>query len=202
VNLAEIHDFLGCRTPGAWVEAALKNQETLLLDHKNNEFKAASTALMMIGKYGHLYELANRMSKLAREELVHFEQVMKILKERGIPVSHLTASRYAGTLHKQIRKEEPYRLIDTLVVGAFIEARSCERFEAVVPGLDAELAKFYGGLLESESRHFQGYLKLAYLYGDAQDVDSAVGRFREIEQELIVTPDKEFRFHSGVPALP
>lgn len=201
MNLGEIHDFLGCRTPSAWVETALKNQETLLLDHKNNEFKAASTALMMMGKYGHLYELANRMSKLAREELVHYEQVLKILKGRGIPISHLTASRYAGSLHKEIRKEEPYRLTDTLVVGAFIEARSCERFEAVVPFLDAELAKFYSGLLESESRHYQGYLKLAYLYGEASDIEQAIERFRELERVLIESPDKEFRFHSGVPEV-
>ena len=90
--------------------------------------------------------------------------------------------------------------MDVLVVGAFIEARSCERFAALVPRLDAELAKFYAGLLESEGRHYLGYLKLAYLYGDAADVDARIEVVRAVERELITTPDEQFRFHSGVPA--
>jgi tRNA-(ms[2]io[6]A)-hydroxylase len=98
-----------------------------------------------------------------------------------------------------VRSHEPVKLVDTLVVGAFIEARSCERFEALVPHLDEELGKFYFGLLKSEARHFQGYLKLAYQYGDAKDVEQVIVRVRAAEQELIESPDEEFRFHSGVP---
>ncbi|MNG16221.1 tRNA-(MS[2]IO[6]A)-hydroxylase (MiaE) [compost metagenome] len=86
------------------------------------------------------------------------------------------------------------------MVGAFIEARSCERFEALVPHLDEDLGKFYGGLLKSESRHYQGYLKLAYQFGDARDVDQTIEKVRAAEQTLIESPDEEFRFHSGVPA--
>jgi len=99
-----------------------------------------------------------------------------------------------------LRGGEVERLVDVLVVGAFIEARSCERFAALVPRLDAELAKFYAGLLESEGRHYRGYLKLAYLYGDAADVDARIEVVRAVERELITTPDEQFRFHSGVPA--
>lgn len=198
--LTEVHQFLGCKTPPAWVEAALREQDTLLLDHKNCEFKAASTALSMIAKYhGHI-DLINLMSKLAREELRHHEQVLRIMKNRGVGLRPLSAARYASGLRKEVRSHEPVKLVDTLVVGAFIEARSCERFEALVPHLDAELGKFYFGLLKSEARHFQGYLKLAYQYGEAADVERAVVRFREIERELIESPDNEFRFHSGVPA--
>ena len=69
----------------------------------------------------------------------------------------------------------------------------------LVPHLDEELGKFYHGLLKSEARHFQDYLKLAYQYGDAADVDTAIIRVRERERELIESPDAEFRFHSGVP---
>ena len=90
--------------------------------------------------------------------------------------------------------------MDTLVVGAFIEARSCERFEALVPHLDEELGKFYFGLLKSEARHYQGYLKLAYQYGEAADVLRTIEKVRQAERELIESPDSEFRFHSGVPA--
>lgn len=195
----DIHDFLACPTPAAWVDAALADQETLLIDHKNNEFKAASTAMALIAKYNQSLDLVNFMSRLAREELVHHEQVLRIMKKRRIEARPISASRYASGLRKQVRNHEPQKLVDTLVVGAFIEARSCERFEALVPHLDEELGKFYGGLLKSESRHFQGYLKLAYQYGEASDVERTVERVRETERELIESPDEEFRFHSGVP---
>jgi len=199
--LPEIHDFLGCRTPDAWVQAAVQQQEIMLLDHKNCEFKAASTALSLIAKYGQHLDLINYMSRLAREELVHHEQVLRILKKRKIGLRPVSASRYASGLRAVVRTHEPHKLVDTLVVGAFIEARSCERFEAVVPYLDEELSKFYFGLLKSEARHFQNYLRFAYQYGDAADVERSVARVRAVEQELIESPDTEFRFHSGVPML-
>lgn len=199
--LPEIHDFLGCRTPDAWVQAAVQQQELMLLDHKNCEFKAASTALSLIAKYGQHLDLINYMSRLAREELVHHEQVLRILKKRKIGLRPVSASRYASGLRAIVRTHEPHKLVDTLVVGAFIEARSCERFEAVVPHLDEELSRFYFGLLKSEARHFQNYLRFAYQYGEAADVERSIARVREAEQALIESPDPEFRFHSGVPVL-
>lgn len=195
----EIHNFLGCVTPDAWVRAALADQEILLIDHKNCEFKAASTALSLMAKYSSHVDLLNAMSRLAREELVHHEQVLRIMKRRKIGLRPVSAARYASALRALVRTHEPHKLVDTLVVGAFIEARSCERFAALVPHLDAELGKFYGGLLKSEARHYQGYLKLAYQYGDEADVTSTVERVRAAECELIESPDTEFRFHSGVP---
>lgn len=201
MNLPEIHEFLGCRTPDAWIAAALADQQTLLIDHKNCEFKAASTALSLMAKYSTYVDLLNAMSRLAREELVHHEQVLRIMKRRKIGLRPVSAARYASGLRKIVRTHEPYKLVDTLVVGAFIEARSCERFEALVPHLDEELGKFYFGLLKSEARHFQGYLKLAYQYGDERDVNQAIERVRAAERELIESADTEFRFHSGVPTL-
>jgi len=201
MNFPEIHEFLGCRTPAAWINAALADQQTLLIDHKNCEFKAASTALSLMAKYSTYVDLLNAMSRLAREELVHHEQVLRIMKRRKIGLRPVSAARYASGLRKVARTHEPHKLVDTLVVGAFIEARSCERFEALVPHLDEELGKFYFGLLKSEARHFQNYLKLAYQYGDARDVDQAIERVRAAERELIESPDTEFRFHSGVPPL-
>lgn len=200
--LPEVHEFLGCRTPDAWVEAALSQQDVMLIDHKNCEFKAASTALSMIAKYGAYSDLVIMMSRLAREELVHHEQVLRLMKKRKVEWRPLSASRYASGLRAVVRSHEPVKLVDTLVVGAIIEARSCERFEALVPHLDEELGRFYYGLLKSEARHFQGYLKLAYQYGDAADVDRVIEKVREVEAVLIGSPDDEFRFHSGVPAIP
>lgn len=198
--LADIHDFLGCRTPQAWVEAALADLPTLLIDHKNCEFKAASTALSLIAKYPVHGDLMNMMSRLAREELVHHEQVLRLMKKRKIELRPLSAARYASALRKQVRSHEPVKLVDTLVVGAFIEARSCERFDALVPHLDEELGAFYHGLLKSEARHYQGYLKLAHQHGDAADIAKVIERVRVAEAELIESPDIEFRFHSGIPA--
>ncbi|WP_459205358.1 tRNA-(ms[2]io[6]A)-hydroxylase [Pseudomonas sp. MLB6B] len=197
----EIDAFLGCRTPDAWIEAALADQETLLIDHKNCEFKAASTALSLIAKYnGHL-DLIHMMSRLAREELVHHEQVLRIMKRRGVELRPVSAGRYASGLRRAVRAHEPAKLVDTLVVGAFIEARSCERFAALVPHLDDELATFYHGLLKSEARHYQGYLKLAHHYGERSDIARVIEKVKEVEADLISSVDQEMRFHSGVPMV-
>lgn len=198
--IEEIYEFLGCRTPQAWVETALQNQELLLLDHKNNELKAASSALALINRYCEDAELCNYMSKLAREELVHHEQVLKIIKRRGIKLRPVSASRYAAGLKGQVSKSEPFRLVDTLIVGAFIEARSCERFNAIAPFLDAELQDFYVGLLQSEARHYQNYLRFATKFSTKQIVSERVSRIRGLEKSLIESVDQQFRFHSGVPA--
>ena len=139
------------------------------------------------------------MSRLAREELLHFEQVVNLLAERGIRYIHLGASRYAGGLRDQLRKDAKGQMIDTLIVGAFVEARSCERFARLVPLLDPDLAKFYRSLLRSEARHFEDYLALAALYSE-EDIAPHVQRIREVERLLISTEDPVFRFHSGVPA--
>lgn len=198
-DLGAIRDFLGSETPAAWVEAAKVNVPLLLLDHKNCEYKAASNAINLMAKYQERLELINAMSRLAREELVHYEQVVKILKARNIPLVPLTPSRYAMGLRKLVRRHEPGMLTDVLLVSAFIEARSCERFGAVAPHLDAALSKFYSGLLASEARHYLGYVNLAHLYSDADDIAERIAAIRPVEQALISDPDPDFRFHSGVP---
>lgn len=197
--ISEITDFLGTTTPQGWIEAAIADQDVLLLDHKNCEYKAASNALNLMAKYNTREALMNAMSRLAREELVHHEQVMKLMKKRGVALHTLSASRYAVGLRQMVRRTEPGMLTDILVISAFIEARSCERFNALYPFLDEELGRFYKGLLESEGRHFTGYLKLAHLYGDADDIAARIAAIRPVEQALIADPDPEFRFHSGLP---
>lgn len=196
--LGDIPQFLGNTTPDAWIARALNEQDVLLIDHAQCEKKAASTALSMMYKYVDRRELLTRMSKLAREELVHFDQVLKIMDGRGIAYRHLAAGRYAGALHEQVRKPEPQRLVDRLILGAFVEARSCERFARLVPHLDIELAKFYGSLLKSEARHYRHYLGLAEQYAK-EPITPRIEAFREREAELIAAPDDTFRFHSGVP---
>ena len=114
---------------------------------------------------------------------------------------HMSPARYAGGLRSDIRTSEPGRLIDTLIIGAFIEARSCERFAKLAPYLDDELAKFYRSLLKSEGRHYQDYLGLARDYA-GEPIDDRVEFFRQVERELIESADEtEFRFHSGAPVF-
>lgn len=201
--LGDIPDFLGNRTPQAWVDAALENLPVLLIDHAQCEKKAASAAMSMMYKYVDRRELLSKMSKLAREELVHFDQVLKLMDDRGIQYTHLTAGRYAGALHEIIRKSEPEKLVDRLILGAFVEARSCERFAALVPELcqrgDEVLGRFYYSLLKSEARHYKDYLALARQYSEPEITDRVIA-FRELEASLIELPDDTFRFHSGVPA--
>lgn len=197
--LDDIKIFLGCETPDGWIQAALANQALLLIDHAHCEKKAASTAMTLMFRYVDRTDLLNKMSRLAREELIHFEQVLAIMEARGIRYDHLTPARYAGGLRAAVRTHEPGRLVDVLIVGAFIEARSCERFAKLAPCLDAELAKFYRSLLKSEGRHYQDYLGLAR-EAAGESIDDRIALFRGIENELILSPDDEFRFHSGAPS--
>lgn len=195
--LAEIQAFLPCATPDRWIENALENQTLMLIDHANCEKKAASTALSLINRYTDNFELLNKMSRLAREEMRHFEQVIALMKRRKIPYEHVSASRYAAGLRDLARKEDPAKLIDVLIIGAFIEARSCERFALLAPHLDAELEKFYMSLLKSEARHYQDYLKLAKTVAGDQSIDDRIELIAERERELIESADTQFRFHSG-----
>ena len=199
MTTASVHALLACPTPKAWLRAVTQNLDTLLIDHANCEKKAAATAMNLIFRYGErLPELQDGLSKLAREELRHFEQVTRIMRRRGVTYKPLTAARYAEGLRKHLRKQEAQRLTDLLVIGAFIEARSCERFEALVPVLDKDLAEFYHGLHAAEARHFQLYLGMAKKYG-AGDVEERVAVIAAAEAELIRSEDPLFRFHSGVP---
>ncbi|MFI0473894.1 tRNA-(ms[2]io[6]A)-hydroxylase [Halomonas sp. HMF6819] len=191
--------FLACPTPDAWLGWALANPETLLIDHAQCEKKAASTAMHLLYRHVDQPLLLAKMSQLAREELLHFEQVVGLMERRGVTYTHLSASRYAEGLRQHLRPNEPERLIDILIIGALIEARSCERFARLIPYLDEELARFYRTLVKSEGRHFEDYLLLARQQ-TAEPIDDRIAFFVAREAELITSPDTAFRFHSGVPA--
>jgi len=193
--------FLDTATPDDWLDEAGKRLPEMLLDHANCELKAASTALGFLYRYPERTALAQRMSRLAREELRHFEQVRSIMDEMGIPFERLTASRYAGGLRDAVRHEEPFKLLDMLLVGALIEARSCERFAKIAPRLPERLGRFYAGLLASEARHFEHYVAFAKSEcGVTEDeIDVRLDALKAIEAALITEPDDEFRFHSGLP---
>lgn len=144
--------------------------------------------------------LIDSMVLLIKEELHHFWQVREIMVARGIPYVKMTASRYAKGLLGETRTHEPLMLVDKLICGAYIEARSCERFAALAPLLDPELSRFYLSLLRSEARHYQDYLSLAQQVAGG-DIQDRVDFFGAVEAKLIQSHDDNFRFHSGVPAV-
>jgi tRNA-(ms[2]io[6]A)-hydroxylase len=204
-------DFLKARTPAAWCELAMANLDTLLLDHATLELKAAHQAQQIIWKYGAdrcgifpdarvQMDLLQQMSRLAREELRHYEQVLSVLAERELLYSPLSPSGYAAALHGHMRSAEPDRLIDTLIIDALIEARSCERFYTLTQQLETPepgLAKFYRSLLRSEARHFSNYLELAKRIGGPA-VTGRIDELRALEGPLMFVDSPELRLHSGV----
>ena len=157
---------------------------------------ALSKKLISRSHFVHGDELIDKMVLLIKEELHHFGQVLTIMQSRGMAYDNIGASRYARGMMQHVRTHEPAKLTDTLICGAFIEARSCERFAMLAPHLDPELDKFYTSLLRSEARHFQDYLTLAQRVSK-DDISERVALFRSVESALITEPDTEFRFHSG-----
>lgn len=200
VDLSAVYGFLGARTTPDWVAAAIADLPLIIQDHANCEKKAAGTAMNLLFRYEFSYDLQRKLAQLIREEMLHYEQVLGIMNERGQEWRYLSAGRYAKGMLKHKRTYEPAAMIDVLIIGAFIEARSCERFAALAEVIDDErLAKYYRYLLKSESRHFEDYLALAQSLS-TEAIDERVAFFREVEAELIISPDAELRFHSGSPA--
>lgn len=199
VDLSFVYDFLGARTTQSWVNAAIANLPLIIQDHANCEKKAAGTAMNMMFRYEFSYDLQCKLAQLIREEMLHYEQVLGIMNNRGQDWEYLSAGRYAKGMLKHKRTYEPAAMIDILIIGAFIEARSCERFAALAEVInDERLAKYYRYLLKSESRHFEDYLALAQSLSE-DSIDERVAFFKEVEAELISSPDTELRFHSGAP---
>ncbi|KGJ96360.1 tRNA isopentenyl-2-thiomethyl-A-37 hydroxylase MiaE [Colwellia psychrerythraea] len=178
-----------------------KRGDLASLANKNNISKAifpkSNTAQ---GQSPFSQNLIDKMVLLIKEELHHFYQVLEIMVKRDIPFDGITAGRYAKGMLKHVTTYEPNALIDKLIIGAFIEARSCERFAKLAPHLDDELNKFYVSLLRSEARHYQDYLALAaQVAGEGVDISERISYFAKVEAELISSPDEDFKFHSGSP---
>jgi tRNA 2-(methylsulfanyl)-N6-isopentenyladenosine37 hydroxylase len=192
---------LAAATPQAWYQTARERWPDLLIDHAACEKKAASSALSLLFTYAEDMPFARALSRLAREELRHYEQVLARLDEAGIPYRRLPPGRYALSLRRAVARLEPARRLDLLLVAALIEARSCERFGGLVPLLPCGLASFYATLAESESRHGALYMSFAQAHaaGTGLDCGARYDALAALEAELITCPDPEFRFHSGPP---
>ena len=189
--------ILAAPTTAAWVDSACAHWRTLLVDHAHCEKKAASSALALIFAYPEDGPLGLAVSRLAREELRHFEQVSQQMLRLGVPMERQRPGRYATGLRAALASHEPMRKLDLLLSSALIEARSCERFGLLAPRLAEPLGGFYATLARSEARHYELYLKLAAASAGKLPWRLRLRELAAIEAELATAPDALMRFHSG-----
>jgi tRNA 2-(methylsulfanyl)-N6-isopentenyladenosine37 hydroxylase len=190
-------NLLRLATSDQWLDLALRNIDIILLDHSHCELKAANNAINLMFRYPGHTKLVESLTAIAREELEHFHQVNQILADRQIPLAPLHSPPYAAALKKQIRSNGEERLLDCLLVGGLIEARSHERLGLLAAHLpEPELAAFYRSLMASEARHFGAFWSLADTYFDRQIVQDRLAALAIIESDLLVELHPEPRIHS------
>ncbi|UJB71584.1 tRNA-(ms[2]io[6]A)-hydroxylase [Acaryochloris sp. 'Moss Beach'] len=189
--------FLQQPTCPEWIDQALQNLDTILLDHSHCERKAAGVAVNMMFRYPSYTKLVRTLTAIAREELEHFELVNQWLDRRDIPMAPLPAPPYGSKLSAQVRRDEPERLLDMLLVSGLIEARSHERLGLLAQHLpDPELAKFYRSLMASEARHYGAYWVLATTYFEVDEVTARLQELATVESELLASLHPHPRIHS------
>jgi tRNA-(ms[2]io[6]A)-hydroxylase len=188
---------LAAPTSPEWAPRALAQLDEILVDHAHCEKKAASTAVSLLFRYPTEPALCAVLPALAREELVHFEQVLAALAARGVPFRRQVPSPYAARLTAAIRPNEPERMLDTLLCLALIEARSCERMRLLAEALGEDpLAALYRSLLACEARHHQAYVELANAVALAGQVRDRLAELARHEAAVIAEPSSLARLHA------
>jgi tRNA 2-(methylsulfanyl)-N6-isopentenyladenosine37 hydroxylase len=188
---------LQSETSARWLAQVDAHLDEILIDHAHCEKKAAGTALNLIFAYVEDQELCREMAFIVNEELEHFRLVLDLLNRRGIRFRRLTPSTYGRELNDLVRKQEPQRAVDRLLVAGLIEARSCERFHALAEHVtDPELAAFYAGLFESEARHHTTYTRLAKHFAPEEVVIARLDELAALEAAIIDRGEALPRMHS------
>ncbi len=184
-------------SPERWLRQVMAGLDELLIDHAHCEKKAAATAMNLLFAYVENVPVCRAMTEIVQEELSHFHLVLDVLARRGVQFRRLRPSRYADRLRSLVRKTEPQRAVDRLLIAALIEARSCERFALLRDCLpDAELAAFFGGLFESEARHHSTYVRLAKEFAPEETVRTRLEQLAAAEAAIIAEGDDVPRMHS------
>lgn len=180
-----------------WLDEVEGHLEEVLIDHAHCEKKAAGTALNLIFAYVDRPSLVRELTPIVSEELAHFRLVLDLIEDRGMRFRRLVPSSYGRKLNDLVRKQEPGKAIDRLLVAALIEARSCERFCLLRDRLqDRELADFYGGLYASEARHHAVYVELAKLFASEDQIRDRLDELAAAEAAIIDEGDPMARVHS------
>ncbi len=184
-------------TDSSWFDQVDAHLEEVLIDHAHCEKKAAGTALNLIFHYVEDIELCREMTVIVNEELEHFHMVIELLERRGIRFRRLRPSQYGNKLHALVRKTEPERAVDRLLVAGLIEARSCERFQALARHVDdPQLAEFYRSLFESEARHHTTYTRLANHFAPEEVVNRRLEELYDAEAAIMAQREPLARMHS------
>lgn len=184
-------------TSDRWLRQVERHLHEVLIDHAHCEQKAASTAMDLMFDYVEHEELCHEMSEIVREELEHFFLVRELLKQRGVRFRRLKPGTYGRKLKELVRRQEPQRAVDRLLVGALIEARSCERFVLLRDHLtDPQLKHFYGSLYESEARHHATYVRLAREFASDPEVQDRLQELAIAEAAIIDEGCELPRVHS------
>ncbi|HYT59631.1 MAG TPA: tRNA-(ms[2]io[6]A)-hydroxylase [Haliangiales bacterium] len=184
------------KIPADWLPKVVSDLPAVLVDHAHLERKAATTALNL-EKYRDLYPRVGELNAIAIEELQHFQLVLDLLERRGIPFGQPYPSPWISGLMKSIRSGQRHQVIDHLICCALIEGRSCEKFQVLARELesrDADLAKFYAGLVESEGNHYAAYLLMARGIDDAE-TDRRLDFYLDLEAKLIREPNPRPMLH-------
>jgi tRNA 2-(methylsulfanyl)-N6-isopentenyladenosine37 hydroxylase len=181
VDLIEAHDFSAVLSDHAWCEK-----------------KAASNAIAIITYNSDLEDLVDEMILIAKEELDHFDRVVKLIKKRGLKLIREEKDDYVNDLFKFMKKDgSRYQsLCERLLFAALIEARSCERFKTLSEHVkDEELAEFYRELMISEAGHYTTFLNFARKYAVGVDVEKRWKEWLEYENEVIQKYGKSQTIH-------
>ncbi|MFM8290265.1 MAG: tRNA-(ms[2]io[6]A)-hydroxylase [Planctomycetia bacterium] len=191
--------MLSLQSPSSarWLAQVESGLDEILIDHAHCEKKAAGVAMNLLFSYVDHVELAREMTEIVEEELAHFRLVLDLLDRRGIRFRKRNPSRYGQLLHERVRRAEPGRAVDRLLVAGLIEARSCERFALLGDHVaDAELRDFYRGLFESEARHHATYVRLACGFAPEEGVRARLQQLAAEEAAIIDQGDPVPRMHS------
>jgi tRNA-(ms[2]io[6]A)-hydroxylase len=174
----------------------------VLVDQAHCEKKAASTALALLFRHPERTALLVPLARLAREELGHFADVVRVLGERGVALRHQVPSSYATALLAAARATEPGRLVDTLLCAALIEARSCERMRLLADALgDERLVAFYRRLLRAEARHHATYVALAIAVAGAAAAEARLAELACHEATVLAAAGPMPRLHASPVSL-
>ncbi|MEN8184099.1 MAG: tRNA-(ms[2]io[6]A)-hydroxylase [Myxococcota bacterium] len=189
---------LAAQTDVGWARRVLADLPDVLVDHAHLEKKAAAGAVNLLFRYPDVRCLQEPLARLAREELSHFEEVLRLLAIRGVPFGRQRPSPYFGRLHARVRQQEPGRLIDLLLCSALIEARSCERLALLADVVeDPALLRLYGGLLEAEARHHGVYLELAREVAGREVADARLHELSLHEARVLAEAPAQARLHDA-----
>ena len=174
------------KTSKAWLNSVMADFNSFLLDHASCEKKASGMAISMISHYPDKPELVSEMLNLAIEELSHYRDVIRIILEKKLePVSD-RKDEYVNRLHKEMDQGKDAYMLDRLLIASIVEARGAERFGLIADALpEGKLKNFYQAITDSESRHYQLFLKLAAYYFEEERISPRLAILLDAEATII-----------------